>query len=107
MTEFSPEAQALARVQWGQPCGDTERRVAQRAIDAGWVQRDDLVAQGWTPPPDPHEDIARALCNEAWPLTRNDELFAPETPSARLLAAVRRIPDDLARQVAEALRGES
>lgn len=33
--------------------------VAQRAIDAGWVHRDDLVAEGWTPPPDPHEAIAR------------------------------------------------
>lgn len=103
MTEYSREAEALARVLWPDHLSfgglaDSVMARAQRAIYAGWVQRDDLVA---------HEDIARALCNEVWPLTRDAELFGPETPSARLLAAVRRIPDDVARQVAEALRGES
>ena len=70
-------------------------RIAQRAIAAGWVQRDDLIARGWTPPPDPWEAIARALADAVWPLTRDAALFAPDTPSRRLLAAVRDlIPDE-------------
>lgn len=69
--------------------------ITQRAIDAGWVHRDDLIAQGWTPPPDPWEAIARDLCEAVWPITAAVDLFAPDTPSARMLAAVRDlIPDE-------------
>lgn len=112
MTEYSREAEALARVLW--PDVEIDREVwwglefvarAQRAIDAEWVQRDDLIAQGWTPP-DPYEDVARELSTLIYP----DEEFDPDGEDefdALLLAVVRRIPDDLARQVAEALRGES
>lgn len=100
MTEFSPEAEALARVLVPRPTVPLGPyvRMAQRAIDAGWVHRDDLVAEGWTPPPDPHEAIAREL---------HGALFDIDHAERDLLAVVRRIPDDLARQVAEALRGES
>lgn len=106
MTEFSPEAEALARVLVPRPTVPLGPyvRMAQRAIDAGWVQRDDLVAQGWTPPTDSHEDIARemyaGMFTSPWNPERSDI-------ACDLLATVRRIPDDLARQVAEALRGES
>lgn len=44
-------------------------RGAQRAIDAGWVHRDDLLAQGWTPPPDPWETVAQ----DAWDALLDDE----------------------------------
>lgn len=85
-------------------------RIAERAILAGWVHRDDLIAQGWTPPPDPWEAIARALAAAMWTINGEGPYvgeFTEHTVAGRLLAAVRRIPDDLARQVAEALRGES
>ena len=107
MTEYSPEAEALARVLWPHEQGEVHPDdfiTAQRAIVAGWVQRDDLIAQGWTPPPDPHEDIARELYagmfTSPWNPERSDI-------ACDLRAAVRRIPDHLARDVAEALRGES
>ena len=81
---------------WPQEQGDMHPGdfiTAQRAIDAGW-----------TPPPDPHEDIARELYagmfTSPWNPERSDI-------ACDLLAAVRRIPDHLARDVAEALRGES
>ena len=94
-------AERLARTM--EPDGDAVR-IAERAILAGWVHRDDLIAQGWTPPPDPHEDIARELhagmFTSPWNPERSDI-------ACDLLAAVRRIPDHLARDVAEALRGES
>ncbi len=96
MTEYSPEAVALARVQhpdWeAAPPGLIEPwlRDAQRAINAGW-----------TPPPDPHKDIARELHDATSVPCAGDCQTERE-----LLAAVRRIPDDLARQVAEALRAD-
>lgn len=160
MTEYSREAQALARTM--APDGDWHLdewriavRIAQRAIDAGWVQRDDLIAQGWTPPadPDPVDDVVRLagmLRDSGQPLVANTphviaqhlldqgvtlpdppdvheaiarELFAVTFPhwpddgtvgdplattaGEHILDAVRRIPVPLARQVAEALRGES
>lgn len=94
MTEYTPEAEALGRVLWpGLQLSNRMLRNAQRAIDAGW-----------TPPPDPHEDIARELYagmfTSPWNPERSDI-------ACDLLAAVRRIPDHLARDVAEALRGES
>lgn len=104
MSEFSP-AERLARAQhpdWDQCAPSLHaawRRDAQRAIDAGWMDPALAKAKGWTPPPDRHEDIARALWaamdGRQWgvALAQND-----------LLAAVRRIPDDLAAQVADALR---
>lgn len=66
--------------------------LAQRAIDAGW-----------TPPPDPHEDIARELYDTAFAPARYAD---SRSVGPMLLAAVHRIPDDLARQVADALRGD-
>lgn len=111
MTEYSREAELLAPslVPNADPISSPASwqsavRMAKRAIDAGWVQRDDLVAQGWTPPTDSHEDIARemyaGMFTSPWNPERSDI-------ACDLLATVRRIPDDLARQVAEALRGES
>lgn len=61
-TNPSPEAEALARVMW--PDFDRETypstwlgmiHQAQRAINAGW-----------TPPPDPHKDIARDLMTRVY-----------------------------------------
>ena len=64
--------------------------IAQRAIHAGW-----------TPPPDPYEDIARAVCKAAWPVSGG-----MREERDRVLETARRIPDDLARQVANALQGD-
>lgn len=102
MTEYTPEAEALARVLWPHEQGDMHPGdfiTAQRAIDAGW-----------TPPPDPHEDIARELFAATFPHWPDDGTVGDPlatTAGEHILATVRRIPDDLARQVAEALRGES
>ncbi len=99
MTEFSPEAEALARVQYPsvrEPSADM-LKVAQRAIDAGW-----------TPPPDPHEDIARVLFAATFPHWPDDGSVGnplATTAGEHILDAVRRIPDYLAHQVAEALKG--
>jgi hypothetical protein len=57
-------------------------RIAQRAIAAGWVQRDDLIARGWTPPPDPWEAIARDVWLFLFP---GGEWLAPEFESQRSL----------------------
>ncbi len=61
MSDVTPEAEALARVLWPR-CGEMEASLqrlylkrSQRAIDAGW-----------TPPPDPHVEIARELHKEVW-----------------------------------------
>ena len=62
-----------------------------------------LLAEGWTPPPDPHEDIARELYDTAFAPARYAD---SRSVGPMLLAAVHRIPDDLARQVADALRGD-
>lgn len=79
--EPSPEAEDLARVQWGETFGDTERRVAQRAIDAGW-----------TPPPDPHVDIARELWESMYAAGWRDEnCSADDAAQTDLLDAVRRM----------------
>ena len=76
--ETSPEAEALARVLWLHPL-DFQRRAAQRAIDAGW-----------TPPPDPHEDIARELMTKVY----GDERVGWTTSGRiwpKVLGAVRRM----------------
>lgn len=57
-------------------------RIAQLAVDAGWVHRDDLVAEGWTPPPDPWETIARDVWLFLFP---GGEWLAPEFESQRSL----------------------
>lgn len=92
MTEYTPEAEALGRVLWpGLQLSNRMLRNAQRAIDAGW-----------TPPPDPHEDIARALHVAVYGELCEDGCHAERD----LLDAVRRIPLPLARQVAAALEAD-
>ena len=87
------DAERLARVLWPGSRIDkayTLIHIAQRAINAGW-----------TPPPDPYEDIARAVCKAAWPVSGG-----MREERDRVLETARRIPDDLARQVANALQGD-
>ena len=82
-TEYSPEAESLARVLF--PKDDLTpwcTSAAQRAIDAGWQ-----------PPPDPPEDIARELWAaqaDLWPV---GEVWQPHRSKtqADLLAVVRRM----------------
>lgn len=97
MSDVSEQAKALAEAMWWSGGGGWVP--AQRAIDDGWVQRDTLMAeleaQGWTPPSDPWEPIARYWCIELW----GDE-SGPHYQ--RTLAAVRDLlPDeDEARAIA-------
>lgn len=75
------DAERLARTMWPDnvPQPTNAARLAQRAMDAGW-----------TPPPDPHEDIAREISKECWP----ESDFDPENPAmadSKILAAVRRM----------------
>lgn len=97
-SNVSPEAEALARVFSDPDQGEIDltplwreyfEERAQRAIDAGW-----------TPPPDPHKEIARAIfaeCFPHWPLdgSAGDPLCT--TSGEGILAAVRRM--DLRRRV--------
>lgn len=57
MSAVSEQAKALAKALDPHRVWNIDQRLAQRAVKAGWVQRDTLIAeleaQGWTPPPDP------------------------------------------------------
>lgn len=86
MIDVTPEAEALARVMW--PKFDAETypstwigmvQQAQRAIDAGW-----------TPPPDPHAEIAQELMTAIFPGGFNWPAAEGEYAHS-LLAAVRRM----------------
>lgn len=111
MSDVSEQAKALAKAlyptihltvgQYG---------IAQRAIDAGWVQRAELIAeleaQGWTPPPDPWEVIARSVWLFLFP---GGEWLAPEFESQRNLVQYMRDlhTEDEARAIAGRIEGES
>ena len=98
MSDVTPEAERLAREMWPNhhPLSPNLLERAQRAI-----------AAGWTPPPDPHQDIADLLREAVWGSALEDDpaAWAGASPG-RLYALVARIPDDLAAQVADALRGD-
>lgn len=98
MSDVSEQAKALARAVW--PYVERHSKwhtyPAQRAIDVGWVHRDSLIAEGWTPPPDPHEDIARELwaaLADMWPVGTVWQPHRSKT-QADLLALVRRMFPD-------------
>lgn len=107
MSDVSEQAKALANDLW--PSG-LYAEVAQRAIDANWVQRDTLIAeleaQGWTPPPDPWEVIARSVWLFLFP---GGEWLAPEFESQRNLVQYMRevFTEDEARAIAGRIEGES
>jgi len=109
MSDVSEQAKALARAVW--PYVERHSKwhtyPAQRAIDAGWVQRDTLIAeleaQGWTPPPDPHVEIARALAAEMW----GDGWTDHGPYYIKLRSAVRRLhTEDEAQAIAGRIEGE-
>lgn len=63
MSDVSEQAKALAdELHWTTEVG---RQIAQGAIDVGWVHRDSLVAEGWTPPSKP-VDPTEALVAAAY-----------------------------------------
>ena len=85
-SNVSPEAEDLARVlnaavrpRWMHSTQEFWLTPAQAAIDAGW-----------TPPPDPHEDIAREIRDEAFPADAGTP-FPGDRVEMRILAAVRRM----------------
>lgn len=83
-------------------------RLAQRAVGAGWVHRDDLIAQRWAPPPDPWEAISRFIAGRLW--TADGEYFGDfceGTVAGSLLAAVRDLIPDEAEARSIAARIES
>ena len=103
MSGYSREAEALARVLWGANTFLARYELAQRAIDAGWVQRDTLIAeleaQGRVPPPDPWEPIARKLYRSL--LTMQEWDPQRHAQQADLLDAVRDLlTEDEARAIA-------
>lgn len=112
MSDVSEQAKALARAVWPyvERHSKWHTEVAQRAIDAGWVQRDTLIAeleaQGWTPPPDPWEVIARSVWLFLFP---GGEWLAPEFESQRNLVQYMRevFTEDEARAIAGRIEGES
>lgn len=114
MSDVSEQAKELARAVWPyvERHSKWHTEVAQRAIDAGWVQRDTLLAeleaQGWTPPPDPWEPIAREVCDA---LAREfGTTWVAEHPAISdvLTAAVRHLhTEDEARAIAGRIKGES
>ena len=112
MSDVSEQAKALAADLYPAvrtPIASAEI-AAQRAIDAGWVQRDTLIAeleaQGWTPPPDPWEVIARSVWLFLFP---GGEWLAPEFESQRNLVQYMRDlhTEDEARAIAGRIEGES
>ena len=112
MSDVSEQAKALAADLY--PAVRTPiasaKIAAQRAIDAGWVQRDTLMAeleaQGWTPPPDPWEVIARSVWLFLFP---GGEWLASEFESQRNLVQYMRDlhTEDEARAIAGRIEGES
>lgn len=113
MSDVSEQAKALAADLYPAvrtPIASAEI-AAQRAIGAGWVQRDTLIAeleaQGWTPPPDPWEPIAREVCDA---LAREfGTTWVAEHPAISdvLTAAVRRLhTEDEARAIAKRIEGD-
>ena len=112
MSDVSEQAKELAKVLYPGGIVDAGLRHVQRAIDAGWVQRDTLLAeleaQGWTPPPDPWEPIAREVCDA---LAREfGTTWVAEHPAISdvLTAAVRHLhTEDEARAIAGRIKGES
>lgn len=123
MSDVSEQAKALAEVMfpdgswWASPWTSG----AQRAIDAGWAPRDTLIAeleaQGWTPPPDPWEVIARSVWLFLFP---GGEWLAPEFGSGdvacnraiesqrNLVQYMREVfTEDEARAIAGRIEGES
>lgn len=112
MSDVSEQAKALAEVMFpdGSWWASAWTSGAQRAIDAGWVQRDTLIAeleaQGWTPPPDPWEAIARKLYRSL-PLTMQEWDPQRHAQQADLLDAVRdMITEDEARAIAGRIEGD-
>lgn len=106
MSDVSEQAKALADVQWGPGNSANVRfHAAQRAVKAGWVHRDSLVAEGWTPPPDPCETIARSVWLFLFP---GGEWLAPEFESQRNLVQHMRevFTADEARAIAGRIEGE-
>lgn len=80
MADVTPEAEALARKLWPYTYfGPLTLASCQRAIDAGW-----------TPPPDPHEAIAREIAAEVWPYLGWGPVDLYPSHAA-ILAAVRRL----------------
>ena len=111
MSDVSEQAKALAEVMFPDGSwGPVRASGAQRAIDAGWVQRDTLIAeleaQGWTPPPDPWEVIARSVWLFLFP---GGEWLASEFESQRNLVQYMRDlhTEDEARAIAGRIEGES
>lgn len=105
MSGVSEQAEALAEVLWPRTVHLTafNHGMAQRAVDAGWVHRDSLVAEGWTPPPDPWETIARAIHNEHFGTGCTGTCLA----HSNIYAAVRRLMTaDEAQAIAGRIEGE-
>ena len=111
MSDVSEQAMALAEVMFpdGSWWASAWTSGAQRAIDAGWVQRDTLIAeleaQGWTPPPDPWEVIARSVWLFLFP---GGEWLASEFESQRNLVQYMRDlhTEDEARAIAKRIEGD-
>lgn len=123
MSDVSEQAKALAADLYPAvrtPIASAEI-AAQRAIGARWVQRDTLIAeleaQGWTPPPDPWEVIARSVWLFLFP---GGEWLAPEFGSGdvacnraiesqrNLVQYMREVfTEDEARAIAGRIEGES
>lgn len=92
MSDEATSAERLALVLFPDPDAPNGYgvRIAQRAIAAGWMDKALALERGWTPPPDPHEDIARELY-ASLPLTMQDWNPQHHAQQADLLAAVRRM----------------
>lgn len=109
MSDVSEQAKALARAVW--PYVERHSKwhtyPAQRAIDEGWVQRDTLIAeleaQGWTPPPDPWEVIARSVWLFLFP--GGEWLFESQRNLVQYMREV--FTEDEARAIAGRIEGES
>lgn len=88
MSDEKTPAERLTQTMWPMS-GVYEGAAVRRALDAGWMDEALALERGWTPPPNPHEDIARELWRVVFP---GDEWVASEFAIQRgFIDAVRRM----------------
>ena len=91
MSDEKTPAERLAETMWpASGSASIESTAVDRAIAGGWMDEALALERGWTPPSDPHEDIARELAAAMWTQDADDP-FPADNLDRDLLAAVRRM----------------